>query len=94
MPAKPPVDPMKIRGRLRCPRGKHPIMFKDHVGSDDTDTETLAEPGRHRDTVLVPGKPRSDSHFLEADVGSCAGMRLGIKAQKPHIVGDHHCRFG
>ena len=94
MPSKPPVDPVKIRGRLRCPRGKHPVMFKVHVGRDDADSETLAEPWRDRDTVLVPGEARSDGRFLQADVGGCAGMRLGIKAKKPHVVGDHHRRLG
>ena len=69
-------------------------MFKVHVGRDDADSETLAEPWRDRDTVLVPGKARSDGRFLQADVGGCAGMRLGIKAQKPHVVGDHHRCLG
>ena len=94
MPSKPPVDPVKIRGRLRNPRGQHPVMFKVHVSCDDADSETLVEPWRDRDTVLVPGKARSDGRFLQADVGGCAGMRLGIKAQKPHVVGDHHRRLG
>ena len=85
---------MKISGWLRCPRGKHPVMFKVHVGGDNADSETLAEPWRDCDTILVPGKARSDGHFLQTDVGSRAGMRLGIKAEKPHVVGDHHRRLG
>ena len=89
-----PVETVKIRTRLRMARRQRQIMCQIHVRRDGGDAISLSEERHDRPSLFIPGQTGCDGCRRQADVGRSQRMRLGVKAKKPHVVGNDDRRFG
>ncbi len=74
---------------LRLQRGERQVGAERHVGGDDGETKTRADPRGLQAAVLPDRKPGCQRAEAGVDVGCRGGMDAGVETQLADVFGQH-----
>ena len=93
MRAKLPRPSGKHALRLVGKRGQRPVMLQSHISGNRRQTEPPSQIGNDDHAILNHRQPAGNRCRVKTDIAGCLRMRLGIKTQQPHVIGDNDSVF-